>query len=101
MPYHTIPEAHDLAPGKGMAVAIDDHRIALFNLAGKYYAISDTCPHVGTPLSGGWVDGERVACPMHGWEFDIKTGKGLTVPRCSVESYEVREENSEIQISID
>ena len=101
MPYHPVPEAKDLAPGKGLTVAVGERRVAVFNLAGKLYAIDDTCPHVGAPLGGGWVDGERVACPMHGWEFDIKTGKGLTVPGCSVAKYEVREEEGEIQISID
>ena len=101
VPFHTIPEAKNIAPGKGMTVAVENRRVALFNLDGNYYAIDDTCPHVGAPLGGGWVDGERVACPMHGWEFDIKSGKGLTVPGCSVTKYEVRKENGEIQISID
>ena len=101
MPYHAVPEAKNIPPGKGLTLEVADRRVALFNLAGTYYAIGDTCPHVGAPLGGGWIDGERVACPMHGWEFDIKTGQGLTVPNCSVPKYEVREENGEIQISID
>lgn len=101
MPFHPIPEAKSIAPGKGMSVSVEGRRVALFNLDGVYHAIDDTCPHVGAPLGGGWIDGERVACPMHGWEFDIKTGKGLTVPGCSVTRYEVREADGEIQISID
>ena len=101
MPLHSVPEAKDLESGKGMRVFLDDRRIALFNLDGNYYAIDDTCPHVGAPLGEGWIDGDRVACPMHGWEFEIKTGKGLTVPGCSVTKYDVQVENGEIQISID
>jgi len=101
MPIHTIPEAKEIAPGKGMSVAVADRRIAIFNLEGRYYAIDDTCPHVGAPLGSGWVDGHRVACPMHGWEFDIRTGEGLTVPGCPVTRYEVREVEGQIQISID
>ena len=101
MPLHPVPEAKNLEPGKGMRVMLEDRRIALFNLDGKYYAIDDTCPHVGAPLGEGWIDGDRVACPMHGWEFEIKTGKGLTVPGCSVAKYEVQDANGEIQISID
>ena len=101
MPLHPVPEAKQLEPGKGMRVMLDDRRIALFNIDGNYYAVDDTCPHVGAPLGEGWIDGDRVACPMHGWEFDIKTGKGLTVPGCSVAKYEVQVEDGEVQISID
>lgn len=101
MPFHSVPEANGLAPGKGMTVAVNDKRVALFNLDGQFHAIDDTCPHVGAPLGGGWIDGDTVACPMHGWQFEIKTGKGLTVPGCSLETFPVRVENGEVQISID
>ena len=101
MPLHAVPEAKDLEPGKGMRVFLAERRVALFNLDGDFYAIDDTCPHVGAPLGEGWIDGDRVACPMHGWEFEIKTGKGLTVPGCSVQKYEVRVNDGEVQISID
>jgi nitrite reductase/ring-hydroxylating ferredoxin subunit len=100
MPFETVPEGSALAVGKGMTVQVAGQRIALFNLEGNYHAIDDECPHVGAPLGGGWIDGNRVACPMHGWEFDIKTGKGLTVPRCAVKSYPTRVENGEVQIDI-
>lgn len=101
MPYHPVPEASQLQPGKGMTVSVAGKRVALFKLEGEYHAIDDTCPHVGAPLGGGWVDGDRVACPMHGWEFDIKTGKGLTVPGCQVERFPVRVNDGTVEISID
>lgn len=99
--FYPVPEAAQLQPGKGMTVSVAGRRVALFNLAGEYHAIDDTCPHVGAPLGGGWVDGESVACPMHGWEFEIKTGKGLTVPSCSVQRYRVRVSEGNVEISID
>lgn len=39
------------------------------------------CTHDGAPLSDGQLDGEKIICPWHGTEFDIRTGKvieGLT-----------------------
>ncbi|MBG87867.1 MAG: hypothetical protein CMO80_13315 [Verrucomicrobiales bacterium] len=98
MPFETVSEGKDLAPGKGMTVMVSGKRLALFNLDGTFHAIDDECPHVGAPLAGGWIDGNTVACPLHGWEFEIKTGKGVTVPRCSVNTYPVRIENGEVEI---
>lgn len=101
MTFHAVPQAAQLQPGKGTTVSVAGKRVALFNLNGELRAIDDTCPHVGAPLGGGWIDGGTVACPMHGWEFDIKTGKGVTVPGCSVKTYEVRNNDGIFEIAID
>jgi nitrite reductase (NADH) small subunit len=101
MAFHSVPEAAQIKPGKGMTVSVAGKRIALFNLDGEFHALDDTCPHVGAPIGGGWVDGATVACPMHGWEFEIKTGKGVTVPGCSLARYPVRMTDGTVEISID
>lgn len=43
------------------------------------FAVSDKCPHNGASLSLGWVS-ERcsVVCPIHRYDFDLKTGRGLS-----------------------
>jgi vanillate O-demethylase monooxygenase subunit len=40
--------------------------------AGAIGALSDVCPHRGMRLSRGWVEGERLVCPYHGWSFDAR-----------------------------
>lgn len=67
----TIAQKSDLPAGESKAITCGKHRIALFNIDGEFYAISDTCPHAGGPLSEGWVDGTEVTCPWHGWTFDV------------------------------
>ncbi len=77
-PLEGIVAAHDR--GEAMAVAI---------LAdGSTVVLPDTCPHDGGLLSDGFVDGNRIVCARHGWEFDGHTGQcanraNLQVP-CSV-----------------
>lgn len=45
--------------------------LALFRTAqGRVAALADRCPHRNAPLSRGWVSGECVVCPYHGWQFD-------------------------------
>ena len=40
------------------------------------FALLDRCPHKGGPLSQGIVFGERVACPLHNWSIELKSGEG-------------------------
>ena len=55
-------------------VNADDQSIALFNVDGTFYAIDNTCTHVGGPLAEGDIDGDIVTCPGHGAGFSVKTG---------------------------
>jgi nitrite reductase/ring-hydroxylating ferredoxin subunit len=47
---------------------------------GKLFAIEDACNHSGASLAEGWLEGACVACPMHGYVFDLADGK-LVRPR--------------------
>ena len=42
---------------------------------GKFYAISNSCIHKGGPLSKGYLEGDIVTCPWHGWKYSIRNGK--------------------------
>ena len=52
------------------------------------FALVDRCPHRGGPLSEGIIEGNAVACPLHGWVIDLASGNAaapdvgctLTVP---------------------
>ena len=56
----------DVPPGMGKQVSVNGKLIALFNANGAFYAVDDTCPHRGGPLSEGEVQGTEVTCPWHG-----------------------------------
>jgi phenylpropionate dioxygenase-like ring-hydroxylating dioxygenase large terminal subunit len=47
---------------------------------GRAFALRDSCPHRGVPLSFGRFDGEAVECCYHGWTFDPGTGRCLHIP---------------------
>jgi phenylpropionate dioxygenase-like ring-hydroxylating dioxygenase large terminal subunit len=47
---------------------------------GKAFAMRDTCPHRGIPLSYGHFDGKNVQCCYHGWEFDACSGRCVAIP---------------------
>jgi nitrite reductase/ring-hydroxylating ferredoxin subunit len=47
---------------------------------GRVFALRDSCPHRGIPLSEGWFDGQRVTCRYHGWEFEPCSGQCALIP---------------------
>lgn len=54
---------------------MEDRVVALFNVAGTYYALDGVCPHQGGPLGQGELRGHVVTCPWHGWQFDVRSGQ--------------------------
>src|SRR5690349_13162444 len=48
--------------------------------SGKPFALRDTCPHRGMPLSCGRFDGALLECGYHGWTFDALSGQCKQIP---------------------
>jgi phenylpropionate dioxygenase-like ring-hydroxylating dioxygenase large terminal subunit len=47
---------------------------------GSLFAMRDSCPHRGIPLSCGWFDGSAVTCKYHGWVFEPESGQCMEIP---------------------
>ncbi|MBV8630562.1 MAG: Rieske 2Fe-2S domain-containing protein [Silvibacterium sp.] len=47
---------------------------------GRVFAMRDSCPHRGIPLSCGWFDGEELTCKYHGWAFEPVSGQCVDIP---------------------
>ena len=94
-------------PGASHFIDVDDLSIAVFNLEGEFYAVEDICSHHGVRmLSSGVgakfvVHGDRLMCPRHGAEFNIRTGAPLSPPACApIRCLEVRVEGDKLQVQI-
>jgi 3-phenylpropionate/trans-cinnamate dioxygenase ferredoxin subunit len=92
----------DVAPGTALRVFVEDTPIAIFNVDGEYYAIGDTCTHEEFSLADGeLVDDFTVECALHGAQFDIRTGRALTLPATgSAGSYPVWVEDGELKVEV-
>ncbi len=43
---------------------------------GEILAIEDACNHAGASLAEGWLEPDCcIVCPMHGYVFELRTGK--------------------------
>jgi len=47
---------------------------------GKAFAMRDSCPHRGIPLSYGRLDGQVLECCYHGWRFEACSGRCVEIP---------------------
>ena len=77
-----IGPVSELPPGAMKMVEWEDLEIGVFNCNGEIYAIEDRCSHDNGTLVEGTLDQDKctVECPRHGSEFDLKTGKPITLP---------------------
>ncbi len=97
----TVAKTSELKTGQATSVQVKGQAVALFNVGGTYYAIDDTCSHVGGPLSEGSVEGTKVTCPWHGAQFELTSGQVLTPPAAvGVKSYKVHVQGEEIKLEI-
>ena len=79
----------------------DGNTIAVFRTAGdNVFALRDACPHKGGPLSQGIVFGESVACPLHNWCIDLKSGVASAPDESSVQRFEVRVVDGDVELSL-
>lgn len=90
----------DVPVGKTRLVMVADKMIALCNVGGTFYALDNFCLHRGGPLSEGHLDGEKIECPWHGWQFNVRTGGVVVSPDMKVDTYEVKVEGDDVLIAV-
>lgn len=92
----------ELSINSSKVINLGDKQIALFNYEGEYYALDDMCSHAEASLSEGDVYDCKVECPLHGAEFDLRTGEALTPPASkAVVCYEITTDENSIYIEVD
>jgi nitrite reductase/ring-hydroxylating ferredoxin subunit len=87
-----------LTPGKGVLVTVNGRAVTVYRRGEEILAIGDDCPHQGGSLCEGWVEGDIVICPVHGWEFDMRTGACMTVPGECVPRYTATVEDGAVYL---
>ena len=88
-----------LADGEVIVVDVDGTDVAVFKIAGEFYAIEDKCTHDGAEIASGTLDGDEIICPRHGARFCVKTGAVRSAPAYEdIACFPVRIENGMVQV---
>jgi len=97
-----VAHTSDVEPGSGFYVEIEDVPVALWNVDGEYFATADTCSHEEASLSEGDLWGEVIECPLHGAQFDVRTGAVLSLPAVfPIATYPVKVEGDSLYVGWD
>jgi len=100
MPFERAAKTTDLPAGTVHEFQVAGKPVAIANVAGKFFAINNTCLHRGGPLGEGSLQGSIVTCPWHGWEYDVTTGKLVQNPNMGVACYSTEVRGDEVFIDI-
>lgn len=93
-----VADDSDIAEGEPFPTEVEGEAVALYRYEGRIYAIGDICSHEQVRLSDGWLDGDRIECPLHQSCFEIRTGRVIEGGPAyrDVPCYEVRLEDGAV-----
>jgi nitrite reductase (NADH) small subunit len=77
-----------------------DRIICVANVNGVISAMDNVCLHRGGPLGQGMIEGNKIVCPWHGWQFDPQTGEATHNPKAKVAVYPIKVENGEVMVEL-
>jgi nitrite reductase (NADH) small subunit len=116
---HWVSSGERIAEGEGLLARIGDLDVGVFRVKGKLHAWENRCAHQGGPVCTGRVLGRtelvlaadrtvvaerrsddeiHLACPWHGWEYNIETGACVALPSRRLRRVEVAERDGEVYL---
>ena len=102
MAHIVVGSVTDFPDGRGVAVAVDGRRLAVFRLGDRVFAVDDRCSHRGFPLHDGTAEWTSVRCRTHGACFDLASGHVVRGPaRRAVRAYRAEILDGQVVIDID
>ena len=96
-----VGPVEDYSDGNKWIIHINEKPIALFKYEEKFYALKNSCLHQGFPLADGNLKKYMVECPLHGWVYDIRNGKCLSLGNRYTITYKLRIQDGFLEINMD
>jgi nitrite reductase/ring-hydroxylating ferredoxin subunit len=116
MTTHDVGAVADFAERVVTLVRAGDREIGVVRWNGEVYAISNVCTHQRGPLCRGTLSARLtaaapgtmeldeetpvLACPWHGWEFDLRSGRALWDERYAVRTFSVSVEGGRVLVDM-
>jgi nitrite reductase (NADH) small subunit len=118
--FHVLSEAA-IPDGAGVLVEAGEVQVGLFKVKGRLHAYVNRCRHQGGPVCTGEIIGRyeqvlrpdktiveerfaedevRIACPWHGWEYNLETGECIADRRFRLQRVEVTVRDGEAYLSL-
>jgi 3-phenylpropionate/trans-cinnamate dioxygenase ferredoxin subunit len=108
MSFIEVSRVGNIPAGAMMVCSAGDKKILVSNIDGKFYAVDNTCTHMGGDLFKGKLEGKTITCPRHGAQFDVTSGECIAGPKLGIfkpkgkntNTYEIQIEGNSIKVNI-
>jgi nitrite reductase/ring-hydroxylating ferredoxin subunit len=100
MPLLKVGSLSELPPGTVKEVELGGENYAICNLEGSLHCLEGICPHAGGPLGQGTVRGNNLVCPLHEYEFDLRTGLNDMDEDLQVKTFPVHVQNGDVFVEV-
>jgi len=101
MPYIKIASESELpAEGEAKEFETAGKTICVARVNGAWTAIDNVCLPMGGPLGQGSIEGGKIVCPWHGWEYDPQTGSLEGDPKTKLDVYPIKIENGDVLVDV-
>ena len=101
MAWQRVASLADVPADSGLQVKIGATELAIFRLGEAVYAIEAICPHAEANLADGFIEGDRIECPLHQALFHIPTGKCLGPPADrDLATYPVKIDGNDVLVDV-
>ena len=116
---HVVGNLSEFPDNSHKVVKVGRREIGIFNIGGEFYGLPNICPHQTGPLCEGktttgtlvarkdndwrfeWdYEGEIVACPWHGLEYHVPTGRCLAFSNIKLRTYKVVVEDGKVKVRV-
>ena len=68
----------EITPASPKRIMVGENECVLFRVDEEIFGIENRCPHqLYAVFHQGIVEQCIITCPMHGWSFDLRTGKAV------------------------
>ena len=96
-----VARLEDLPAGRPLPIDVDGAAVLVVRAGNAVYACGAVCAHKGGPLADGKLSGTRLACPWHGWMYDVRTGDCVFPGRgARVPTFDIVVEAGEVWIDV-
>jgi len=99
--YVAVGKISDIPKLGSRVIKTKEGDIAVFRTnEDEVFALKDSCPHQGGPLSQGIVHGKKVTCPLHNWVIQLEDGEVVAPDEGCAKTYSTKIENEIVFIAI-
>jgi toluene monooxygenase system ferredoxin subunit len=100
--FHRVCSLDDLWAGEMQVFDVGGvHVLVVHTEDGNVTAVQAICPHQAVPLIEGTLCGRILTCPMHLWDMDVVSGKGINPDHAELARYPVETRDGNVYVAID